>query len=325
MHGVTASIVGPSNQRNVIIRFSNAQADWVRIRVDFTLDGSPACGQRHVAVVQVTVDPPAFTNPGRPAGSSPAGTNAFLVTPPAPPLVEQWVTRHDPGSDAGAFTYNGTAQAAEPRVVIASTSAGAAFQASTRVTLTSPPQRPTAHTNIQIGYIQNGVTAGTANYPPAGHRTVATPTNDTVDWLSNPAGPTDEWPWYDNTARDSGAGASPWSTTLVMTDSPTIFVPSQRDPNAGDTTALTTAARSLSFIIRIAARTLNTDLHADTHYFDQSNSTWSVNFAWPVVAGVSIVTLGAAWTVPPTPSEVSINVVPTIINIRNPFLRWTPS
>jgi hypothetical protein len=81
----------------------------------------------------------------------------------------------------------------------------------------------------------------------------------------------------------------------------------------------------LDFVIRTAVRTLDTDLQADKHYFDQGHSTWSVNFRWTVVPGVSIVTTGPAWTKPGSPKEVSVNVVPTATNHNAPFLRWVPS
>jgi hypothetical protein len=229
-----------------------------------------------------------------------------------------------------AFTYNGVNQAGEARRVVTSNNpavAGvSAFSASTRVTLTSPPQRPTAHQRIQIGYIQNGVSAGTVNYPPGRTRTVTVPTNDTVDWRG--PGPTDEWPWYDQGSRDTGAGPSPWITTLTMADSPSVFYPAQHNPNRpadlGALNALGTAATSLSFVIRIAVRTLDTELGSDEFYFDEAHSVWAVNFAWPVVPGVSIVSMGGAWTVPPAPLRVSVDVVPTSINIAIPFLRFIP-
>lgn len=326
----SATIVGAANQKDVTIRFSNAGADWVRVRADFTIDGHAGCAQKQVAVVHVQVDAPTFTTPGVPTSSN-AGTKSFLVTPPAPPAVETWVTVHDPGSACAAFTYNGTLQTAEGRQLIRSSGAGDAFHAQTKVKLTSPPEQPTAHQRIQIGYIQHGSDAGGATYAPAGRRTVTVPTASTVDWLSSPCTPggTDDWPWYDQTARATGAGASPWTTTLSMGDAPALSIPAQCDPNhpanPNSGNALNTANETFSFDIRIAVRTLDNDLDADKHYFDESHSTWNVHFVWPMVPAVSIVATGAGWTVPPNASEVSVNVVPTVTNHNGPFLRWIPS
>jgi hypothetical protein len=112
-----------------------------------------------------------------------------------------------------------------------------------------------------------------------------------------------------------------------MSDSPGLSIPALLDPNhPGPTSAnaLNTAAETFCFEIKVGVRTLDADLSANTHYFDVSHSTWRVNFAWPVVAGVSIVTTGPAWAVPASPTEISVNVVPTSTNHNAPFLRWIP-
>jgi hypothetical protein len=248
------------------------------------------------------------------------------------PAVPTWVTVNNPGSNCAAFVYNGTEQAPESRRRINSNGAGggAAYGASTRVTLTSPPERPTAHRRIQIGFIQHGSEAGSARYAPSGTRTVTVPAASGLDWLSsacNPGG-TDDWPWYDQTARATGAGASPWTTIIAMSDSPQLSIPALLDPNhPGPTSAnaLNTAAQTFSCEIKVGVRTLDADLAANTHYWDLSHSTWSVNFAWPVVAGVSIVTTGPAWVVPASPTEISVNIVPAATNGNGPFLRWIPA
>jgi hypothetical protein len=284
-----------------------------------------------IALVLVTLGVPTFTNTGLPS-SSVGGSSPFLAQPPAPPAVPTYVTVFTPGSNCAAFTFNGGQQAAEPRTVVNSHGAGggASYGASTLVTLTSPVEQPTAHQRIQIGFIQHGSDTGSSTYLPTGTRNITAPTATTVDWLVTPCTPgaTDEWPWYDQSARQTGAGASPWSATLSMTDSPTLFIPSQFNPNnAADpnrTNALSTALETFAFTIEIAVRTLDTALAADTHFFDEGHSTWAVNFAVPVVAGVSIVTTGAAWAAPATPTEVSVNVVPTSTNHTVPFKQWVP-
>jgi hypothetical protein len=242
------------------------------------------------------------------------------------------VTDHDPGSDTAAFTYNGTSQASEPRKFVGSRDGGggAAYSAVTPVKLISPAEKPTALQKIQVGYIQHGSDAGSANYattPAGGRRTVTIPTAGTVDWFSSSA--TDEWPWYDQSSRETGTGSGTWSKAdLTLDDSPGLSIPAQFNPNnaanPNATKPITTASEIFAFVIRIAARTLDNDLEADKHYFDEGNSTWQVNFVWPVTPGVSIVTTGAAWTTPASPSEVSVNVIPTSTNHNSPFLRWIP-
>jgi hypothetical protein len=204
----------------------------------------------------------------------------------------------------------------------------------TTIKLISPPEKPAAQQQIQFGYIQHGSTTGSATYsttPPGGKRTLTTPTANTVDWLSSPsgAGATDEWPWYDSTARATGTGTGTFSKTLTLTDSPSSAIPTKFNPNkASDPNAtkpLSAGNETLVFLIRIAARTLDTDLGADKHFFDESHSTWTANYVWPVVAGASIITTGGTWSAPASPTEASVNVVPTAINRNPPFYQWIPS
>lgn len=329
----TAGFEGGANAIEATVTFQNTKADWIKLKATFKLDGADECAEKQVALVKVEVGAATFTNPGKPTGVS-TGTKIFLVNPPAPPAVPTWVVTNDPGSDVAKFTYNGTQQAAEPRKFVDSQGAGGpAYKAQATLKLISPAEKPAALQKIQLGFIQHGSDTGSSNYattPAGGRRTVTTPTANTVDWLSSPdtAGPTDEWPWYDSSARATGSGSGTWTSTLSMTDSPGLSIPAQHDPNnAADpnsTKPITTAAETFSFIIRIAARTLHPDLGADKHYFDQANSTWTVNYAWPVIPGVSIVTTGPAWTTPGGPTEVSVNVVPTSKNHNAPFLRWIP-
>jgi hypothetical protein len=83
---------------------------------------------------------------------------------------------------------------------------------------------------------------------------------------------------------------------------------------------------TFAFTVRIGVRTLDTDVGADTHYFTEGQTTWTVTFIWPVTPGVKIVTLGpASWTAPAVPSEINVNVVPTSTNHNAPFLRVIPS
>ncbi|MBI3757310.1 MAG: hypothetical protein HY267_04970 [Deltaproteobacteria bacterium] len=327
----TAGFEEQTDQIEVVVTYQNTKPDWIKLKATFTLDGKNECAEKQIALVKVEVGVATFTNPAKAAGHS-TGTKIFLVNPPAPPAAPVWVTKHDPGSDTAAFTYNGTNQPAEPRKFVDSQAGGggAAYKAVTPVKLISPPEKPTALQKIQVGYIQHGSDAGSATYattPAGGARTVTIPTTGTVDWLAPSA--TDEWPWYDQSSRETGSGSGTWSKPdLTLEDSPGLSIPAQYNPNnAGDpntTKPINTARETFAFIIRIAARTLDSDLEADKHYFDEGNSTWTVNFVWPVVPGISIVTTGAAWTTPGSPSEVSVNVIPTSTNHNSPFLRWTP-
>ena len=324
----TATFEGATDKLEAIVVFQNSKPDWIKLKATFTLDDQRECAETQVALVKVKVEDADFKNPGKPTGSS-TGRKIFLVNPPAPPAVANWVTQNDPGSDWAKFTYNGSLQADEPRKFVDSQGAsGPAYKATTKITLTSPPEKATAQQRIQVGFVQHGADSGSASYVGGLKRTVTTPTNDTVDWLSSPSGPSggDEWPWYDSSARDTGSGSGTWSTNLSMSDSPGLSIPAEykpndpADPNSG--AKITGAAESFEFTIRIAARTLDEGLDAHKHYFDEANSTWTVHYVWPVVPGVSIVTVGGAWQAPGGPSEVLVNVVPTCVNHNAPFLRW---
>lgn len=328
----TASFDGATNAVEAIVKFTNTQADWIKLKAVFKLDGVDECASKQVALVRVEVGAGTFTNPGK-AGSSNAGTKIFLVNPPAAPAVPTWIVTHDPGSSCASFTYNGTLQAAEPRRLVSSDGGGggSAYHAEATVTLTSPAEKPAALQKIQVGYIQGGEDSGSATYAttPAGlKRTVRTPAGVTVDWLSNPCHPggTDEWPWYDSGSRETGTGTGTWSKSIKLSDSPGLSIPAQYNPNDGidvnQTKAILSAAETFAFVIRMAARTLDNDLDADKHYFEESRSTWEVDFAWPAPAGVSIVTTGAAWTTPGSAKEIEVNVVPTSTKHNAPFLRW---
>lgn len=327
----TASISGATDQVQALIQFKNSKPDWVSVKANFTLTGAGACAVKPVALVMVTVGAAAFTNPGSPKALSPADRKSFLVNPPAAPAVPTWVTTNTPGSDWRKFTYNGTSQAGEPRKKVTSDSgADPAFKAESKVTLTSPAEKNTAQQKIQVGFIQGYSDSGSSNYAGDIKRTVTVPTNTAVDWMSGiTPGATDEWPWYDQSVRATGAGTGTWSTTFKMTDSPALSIPAEYNPNdaadANKNKALATAAETEPFPFRLGARTLDSDLGADTHYFDESDSKWTVNYAWPVVAGASIVTLGGAWTTPGAPTEIPVNVVSASIVGNGPFLRWNPA
>jgi len=317
----TASIVF-DNDDLVKVAFTNTQADWITLRADFQIDGNDTCAEKKIALVKVDVDAPDFTTPGTVA-ANPAGLAFFLVNPPPPPAVPTWVVTHDPGSDWAAFTYNGTKQAAESNRTIVSNGGGggAAFSAKTKITLTSPAEKPTALQQIQVGYIQHLANSGSATYKtvPPKNRTITVPSLSTVDWLSSPSGPagTDEWPWYDTSSRATGSGSGSWNTELPLLDSPSLPTPMIYGPED-----INTAAAKYSFAIRIAARTLDTDMDAHKSYFNEGTSDWTVNYVWPVIPAVSIVTHGAAWTIPNTPSKIDVNVTPSAININAPYNRW---
>jgi hypothetical protein len=329
----TAGFEGATDKAEVIVTFQNTKADWIKLKATFKLDGKDECAEKQVALVKVEVGAATFTNPGK--VSSVNVNQVCLVNPPAPPTVQKWITTNDPGSDIAKFTHNGTNQPPESvnKVVSNGGGGGVAYKAVTIVKLISPPENPAALQRIQVGYIQHASISGSAMYatsPAGGTRTATTPTSDSVDWLGSPSavGATDEWPWYDQSARQTGPGNSTWSTTLTLTDSPALGFPAKYNPNdatnPNSAKPLSTANGTFSFIIRVGVRTLDADLGADKHYFDEGNSTWKVNFVWPLVPGVSIVTTGAAWTTPRSPNEVNVNVVPSSILLNAPFLRWIP-
>ena len=327
----TASFSGGTSAASVTVVFKNTGPDWIKLKATFTLNGKNQCAEKQIALVQVKLDPPALDGTKGKVSSSNLNA-AFLVTPPVsgPPI---WVTTFTPGSNAAAFTYNGGAQAAEPASLVRSSGGGGTgITASAKVTLTSPAQKPTAHQNIQIGFMQAAADAGDYSYAtaPAGQkRTVTIPTNTTVDWLSTPPSATDEWPWYDKSARVTGTGSGTFTTTINMADSPGFLIPRQYNPNnAADpnkSAAIASGKDVFAFTLRMGVRTLDADLKANNHFFAEGETTWATNFVWPVTPGVSIVVAGPnTWTIPATPKEISVNVVPSVTNHNMKFLRIVP-
>jgi len=323
----TATFEGPTNQVESTVKYANTKADWIKLQATFKIDGDPKSAEKQIALVKVDVGPATFLRLGKPKGQD-SGPQPFLIRP------STWVTRHDPGSDCAAFTYNGN-QAPEPSKVVLSVGGGinAAYDAITDVTLTSPTEKPAALQQIQVGYIQHASASGSAAYdttPPGKKRTITTPANNALDWLSSPCSPggLDDWPWFHKHDRETGSGTGSWTKTFHLDDDPAVAIPAQYNPNCASepnrTKPLTSATITYAFVIRIGARTLDTDLGADRHYFDEANSTWSIDFAWPVVPGITIVTIGPAWTKPAEASEIDVNVVPANTNVQAPFLRWIP-
>jgi hypothetical protein len=358
----TASFVGAITNAQATLQFQNTQADFITVRTDFTSNGTSQCATKQVALVKVDVGHASFSNPGRALGAMPADRKVFLVNPPPPltsppaactqfiPLpLPAWVTFlvptrsvPDPGSRWRCFIYNGPSQAPEPRVrEISNGVRGPAFLAQTRVTLTSPAEKPDAQQHIQVGFIQHGIHSGTASYPQSNSssnltRIVKIPATQTIDWLSSTPSTHDRWPWYDaghvggcpagTVSTSTGSGTSSWSSTLCMSDSPNMSIPASYNPNdatdPNGSQLLLSSVGSIAFVIRIGARTLDTDLAASRQYFDEANSTWKLNIHWPVVPAAKYVVVGPDWTIPASASKISVNVVPTVTNGNGPFLRW---
>jgi hypothetical protein len=111
-----------------------------------------------------------------------------------------------------------------------------------------------------------------------------------------------------------------------MNDSPSRSIPAHYNYNDRNdqfrSVGLISARDFFDAIIRVGVRTLDDDLAADTHYFDEANSSWRLNYHWPVTAGLNAVVTGPDWTRPGSPSEINVNVVPSITNHRAPFMRW---
>jgi glycosyltransferase involved in cell wall biosynthesis len=336
----SAHFQGPTNTSTVTVAFANGVADWITLRADFTVSGTRQCAQKRIALVRVALGTPTFTAPGVCKVQPPGSASTFLVNPPAVG-VPTWITTHHPGSACAAFTYNGTSQAAESAQFVSSSTGGAgaqpAYKAVAQVTLTAPPQSPSAIQHIQVGLIQSGQHSGNGTYdtqPAGGTRTITLPATANIDWLGVPCspGPTDEWPWYDQSVRDQpAAGATgSWSKAFTLTDSPSAGLPAEYNPNNGAdpnaTKPLLHATDHDDFVIRMGVRSRDTDLGADQHYYELGHQVWSVNFSWPAVNGTSIVTTGPnSWIVPATASEIDCDVVPSITLNVAPFRRWIPS
>jgi hypothetical protein len=73
----------------------------------------------------------------------------------------------------------------------------------------------------------------------------------------------------------------------------------------------------------MAARTLDSDLGADTHYFNEAGSYWWATFRWPVGSG-SIITHGTGWTRPSLATEIDVDYVPTQIDLNPNFAQFIP-
>jgi hypothetical protein len=183
-----------------------------------------------------------------------------------------------------------------------------------------------------VGFIQEAYDVGVAFYQGGLTRSIAIPTIDTVDWLTSPKGPAsdDEWPWYDNDqASKTGTGTILWRDTLQMSDSPADTIPKKYNPN--DSSDLNSNkeleshnnSHQDSFDLYIAARTLDSELDVDRHYFKQAHNVWEANLIWPVVENASTVRIFQKdWDIPSAPGEVNVHVIPARINGDVPFLRW---
>jgi hypothetical protein len=369
----TATTSGPTNTGNIVVQFSNTQADFITLRADFTANGLSQCATKQVALVKVSVGQAIFSNPGK--ASQEDADRSMMVDPafppfayipppqcaglvvPLPPPGPFWVTslmptaaNPTPGADWQCFTSNVIPQPTETAVrVISAGSGGPAFLAQTTVTLTSPAQKPGAQANIQIGFIQNAADSGAASYSKNESDVLTrvlnapgpippTPGVTSLDWLASRAGPgrTDVWPWYDigqsagcpagSTATATASGGFSWNRLLCMSDSPTMSIPVRYNPNhrsdPDKNKLLLRAVAVTAFEIRIGVRTLDEDLNANSHYFDQANSTWRLNIHYPLIPGESYVVVGPGWTTPSTPSEINVNLVPASIYGNSPYERW---
>jgi hypothetical protein len=321
--------------------FQNTKPDYINLKASFTLKGKQACAVKPVALVQVTVLPATFTNNALPS-STVDNRYSYLVKPPVPASTPRpwWTITHTPGSDWEQFVYVGgrqRAQAAEPGVVLDSHTAGGppAYTATSAVALTSPPEKPNAQQRIEVGFIQAGTDTGTANYAGGLTRTVMVPATTTVDWMlsaSKGPGKNDEWPWYSKKSRKTGEGSGSWTSDppLSMADLPGLGVPTKYNPNdasaANSGNKIVSATETFSFTLHMGARTLNSALGADTHYFSEADTSWKANFVWPLATpNLSIVTASAPWTTPAAPAEIPVNVVPTTTNHNIPYFRWNPA
>jgi hypothetical protein len=347
----TASVNEPANMFSAVVKFQNTHADLVTITAAFLYGAAAHCEvKKEVALVKVDIGKAYFETLGRPSGR-PDFQDIFLVKAPTDHSAPNWVTTFDPdaacwtprGANAGCwkeFTSNTTPKGREPAVFVKSAGArkpngqsfGEAFVAESDVTLTSPVEKPEALQKIQVGFIQKGYDTGLAFYQGGLTRAVAIPTLDTVDWLTSPKGPApdDEWPWYDNDqASKTGTGTGLWRDTLQMSDSPSDTIPKKYNPtddldlNSNKELLPHDSRHRASFDLYIAARTLDTDLGADKHYFKEAHDVWEADLIWPVVENVSTVRIfNDDWDKPSAPSEVNVHVVPARINGDTPFLRW---
>jgi hypothetical protein len=346
----TAKFNGATDQPKVVVSFQNTQPDWIEIKATYNLGAGQCTAKKNVALVKVDIGKPSFETPGRPSGTADFH-DSFLVNPPADHSAPNWVTTFDPnalcwtptGPNAGCwnkFTSNTTPKDREPAFLIKSAGArkpnglslGEAFVAESDVTLTSPAEKPDAVQHIQVGFIQEAYDVGVAFYQGGLTRSIAIPTIDTVDWLTSPKGPAsdDEWPWYDNDqASKTGTGTILWRDTLQMSDSPADTIPKKYNPN--DSSDLNSNkeleshnnSHQDSFDLYIAARTLDSELDADRHYFKQAHNVWEANLIWPVVENASTVRVFQKdWDIPSAPGEVNVHVIPARINGDVPFLRW---
>ncbi|HUY92480.1 MAG TPA: hypothetical protein VMV10_27300 [Pirellulales bacterium] len=328
----TASIAGPDDELQVSVLFKNTTPDYIRLRASFDADGKPESVQICVALVQVIVEPPNFTNPGTAVGST--GVFSQFLSTVEPPTC---VISYDPGSTCGAFNCApAMADGYESAVKVTSGSAAAfGFQAVTRVTLVAPTQAPTALQHISVGWIQNAYRSGQSTYdttPVGGYRRIYRATIQGLDWLGAICSPTDKdlWPWYSNLPNSwaTGSGSGTWQKVLGMNDSPSLVIPlfyNQTDPNDPNQLALLQeCAVTHQFTLRMAARTKDSDLDASDHYFSIGRAHWKVDYAWPVVSE-SIVELPLGWANDLQPgNEINVDYVPAVTASYAPYTRWLP-
>ena len=324
-----ASFVGSTEYSIVTIRFANDRPAFITVKVTFKSDGKEWCGDRTISLVQVIVgqDPPWTLGK---ANHVDGIGGPFLVNPPSPPAVPQWITEHVPGSDCAAFTYNGTEKAPEPAIGIGSGISGitSAINWSVSFRLLSPPERPAAQQQIEFGCIQTAAQNAQLQYdtaPPGGQRMGVVARYISHDWLRVKCSPAGEpYPWYTRYGRGTGEGEC--EHTLRMSDTPKIVLPTQYDPlSPADPNALAplmSATAVWGFNFHCCVRTRDLISEADKFYWVIKWRLWQVNFVYPVVDDADIVTFEPNWREVTSPTDVQIDIVPTIVNIMAPFGRY---
>lgn len=341
-NSTNATVVSGATTSNAVIAFKNGVAELVTITARYKVDGENKVATKDVAIVKVEIAEP---GPGSYLSQQfgtgiPGNDLAFINNPPN--QNPAWVTRFDPGSNCIKFVYHGTTKAAEPYVVIDSGGppVGNFMVINALVTLTAPNARKGALQSIELGYINKLSVAGAAYYktfPPDKQRNIVVPTLDTLDWLQAvppedaAVCPATGWPYYETPVRGQG-NTGTWTTPgngIHWADSPRIPVPAKYNPtdnmDANKNAALTEASIGFVFTVRVGVRTIDADNGANKHYFSHTEFPLILRFQWKNNGGTGSAFGAAAWTRNQNPTEIDVNVVPSVINHSPKFLQWIPA
>ena len=316
-------------------------------------------GKREVIVVLVDIAPNAVFTPAAKTegevGKREVGNQSLQAKDNIP---ENFVIEHIPGSDFKGFTSKATPLAVEPVVTFDLPKSAPGFKIEFAGTLSIPKNvKVDAIEKIQIGMIQLGQLRAKGLYGEkkevrkaflAGREVAIDPAFvvkgfQVLDWNTT----TGVWPWYGAQFQ----GSKPWTWNakvdpeprkdgddlvvvhpFIFQDSPNAVIPLFLDGvKANGQNPVVVADLAKFFNLYFSARTLDSENKADQLFFAQSTTQWSVRFDLDPTrfkndtkTNANITPLGKWVLEPKEPFEVPVNILPTTLISKAPFLTWVP-